>query len=760
MTAHISEDPVSPEKRWQNPLKTGDYRQKRTLNVQDRSAIRTWLAKAGNYRTMPEREEERQKILWLLRPIEDALKVIASEAVHPTLTTAVLLRECLKADRTFWGWSRESWVEVLGRTTRAFFDRNHRRVQVGVRVDIAAIAYLFGWFRDFPSIGQTTRKSLADRVFGHKLVDHAADTIIEALDQWGYSQTKKREGRFIYAALLENESPYLEDLTTERLESCRQNATKQGKGYYFAISRVLASKGIINQPLERKSSRRFAPENIRIGVADEWCEWVERWTHTSTIETRRSHRAILYKVGRWLHVDHPEIVSPDLWTRRTAADFIAIFSRLHCGEYLEYGRKHPRSGEPLVAASKAHLINVVCGFFCDCQEWEWIPRRFDPKRSIVTPRSMAAQIGPKPRVIADDLWARLLWAGLNLSDDDVPRAGKHPENRPKNGYLFTLEYIRALAVVWLFAALRTNEIRRLQTGCIRWQPLGNENSRPICLLDVPEHKTGACYSKPVDPIVGEAIEKWEAIRPDQPAQPDSKTGKLIDPLFLYRATAMSENFINKTLIPILCRKAGIPAHDVKGSITSHRARATIASQLFNSREPMSLSELQSWLGHSSPQSTQHYVAITPTKLTKAYTDAGYFERNTRVINVLLDRDEMAATSGKGEPWLHYDLSHGWCSFEFFDKCPHRMACARCDFYIPKDSSRAQLLEAKENIHHFVKAIPVTDEEEEAADGDQAAIKRLLARLDKEPTPSGQTPVELRRTENIEGAGETGTSNST
>ena len=53
-------------------------------------------------------------------------------------------------------------------------------------------------------------------------------------------------------------------------------------------------------------------------------------------------------------------------------------------------------------------------FFRDCQEWEWIRRRFDPTRALAVPRSVAALIGTDPRVIADDVWAKLLWAGLNL----------------------------------------------------------------------------------------------------------------------------------------------------------------------------------------------------------------------------------------------------------------------------------------------------------------------------------------------------------
>jgi integrase len=58
---------------------------------------------------------------------------------------------------------------------------------------------------------------------------------------------------------------------------------------------------------------------------------------------------------------------------------------------------------------------------------------------------------------------------------------------------------------------------------------------------------------------------------------------------------------------MLCRKAGVPDTDIRGSITSHRARSTIASQLYNAKEPMTLFELQAWLGHRELSSTQHYA---------------------------------------------------------------------------------------------------------------------------------------------------------
>jgi hypothetical protein len=65
--------------------------------------------------------------------------------------------------------------------------------------------------------------------------------------------------------------------------------------------------------------------------------------------------------------------------------------------------------------------------------------------------------------------------------------------------------IRAVALVWLFAGIRGDEIRRLRVGCVRWQP---DNESSVCFLDVPVNKTETAFTKPVD-VVGQAINAWE-----------------------------------------------------------------------------------------------------------------------------------------------------------------------------------------------------------------------------------------------------------
>jgi len=102
-----------------------------------------------------------------------------------------------------------------------------------------------------------------------------------------------------------------------------------------------------------------------------------------------------------------------------------------------------------------------------------------------------------------------------------------------------------------------------------------------------------------------------------------------------------------------------------------------------------------------------------------------------------------------EPWKFYDLGHGYCTYDFFDQCPHRMACAKCSFYLPKDATKAQLLEAKANLLRLRQDIPLADTE--LGDADLSAVEdgltayeQLLAELGDVPTPAGPTPRQLGR----------------
>lgn len=77
--------------------------------------------------------------------------------------------------------------------------------------------------------------------------------------------------------------------------------------------------------------------------------------------------------------------------------------------------------------------------------------------------------------------------------------------------------------------------------------------------------------------------------------------------------------------------------------------------------------------------------------------------------------------------------------------PHRLACARCPFYVPKTSSRGQLLAVKDGIDEMLEQRNLTDDEREALEGDREAVTALAERLADTSTPAGSTPRDLGTT---------------
>jgi integrase len=657
---------------------------------------------------------------------------------------AIVLQHCADTGRSYWAWTDWDWARLCGSSAGEFFAARTLPTERSARPFLVALAYLLGGFTGFQQLGNFNRLHLACLVFGQDAAEASIRRAAGILDQWGYRNPLRSRHRLrgmFSQALLINRSSRLEDLTTEAFAALRAHPANSQRYHemLYALQRACAGLGYCDPPV--RTGFNHAP-GIE-GTTPQWAACVERWHATSALtpRVRATVRTIMAKAGRWLAAEHPEITEPGQWTRQTCAAWAAAVDRMAVGDYVQRrDHIHARAGKPISPRTKAHVLMATRMFFRDCQEWEWIPRRFDPNRALAVPRSVSALIGTNPRVIADEAWAKLLWAGLNLESADLPGCA--------DSY-YPMELIRAVTLTWLFSGLRSDEISRLRVGCVRWQhdgqPIPGDSADvladdAVCLLDVPVHKTGTAFTKPVDPIVGQAIDTWQALRPAQPCRLDRKTGEQVDILFCVRAQPVARDYINHTVIPALCAKAGVPTADVRGNITSHRARSTIASQLYNAKEPMTLFELQAWLGHKDPGSTQHYAKITPNTLSKAYTEAGYFARNIRTIEVLLDRD--AVTSGAaaaGHPWQHYDLGHGYCSYTFFEQCPHRMACARCDFYTPKDSSQAQLLEAKANLQRMLASIPLTDNERAAVEDGQAALDALLTRLADVPAPAGPTP---------------------
>ena len=772
--------PPGPDAPWQWPLNVAAYDRTPQLMAPERQELAVMMNRFA-HGILPWRNASRDTLQRLLHPLYDVFQVIEIKSASYSRIAHIMLEEMHRRQTSFWAWSEAEWLETIGQYEGDFHLRHQGKKNDPYRQALAAIGYLLCRFTTLTDIDRLHPYPLACKIFGVQRVDDAVQSIHHPLTSWGYAQAHyKGIKNALCIVLLSNRSPLLRDISLSLLESLQASQMQQYlKPDLLLISIILVQQGVLEQPLARQtfpqhvvdalaqhadadasSEREDRPSGHEYTQIDAvWLQWCQRWQETSTL-TLKSRRSLYYVVrqaGRWLWLTHPAVNTPALWTRELAAEYVSEVSRLTVGQWTQPATIPAyKMGKPVTPRHQDHILSGMRRFFRDCQEWEWIPVTFDPSRSFATPRTILGKIGPNPRILADDVWAKLLAAGLSVTAEDFlnPALASSDQHTPT----YPLEMLRALVVVWLFSGLRSDEIHRLRVGCARFIE-GHRTEEPtiapdvlphtrICLLDIPVNKTATAFTKPVDVLVGEAIMTWEKVRPSQPAMLDSTTGELVQFLFAFRLTRLARVYLNTTIIPVLCRKAGIPQSDARGTITSHRARSTIASQLANAKEPMTLFELQQWLGHKSVESTRSYIKSSPMKLAQAYGDAEYFKRNLRMIDVLIDQDVIkSGAASRNEPWRFYDLGHGYCTYDFFEQCPHRMACAKCAFYRPKGSSQAQIVEAKANLLRMKHEIPLSDEERAAVDDGVSALEKLCDHLLDTPTPAGPTPRELKAPSN-------------
>ena len=132
--------------------------------------------------------------------------------------------------------------------------------------------------------------------------------------------------------------------------------------------------------------------------------------------------------------------------------------------------------------------------------------------------------------------------------------------------------------------------------------------------------------------------------------------------------------------------------------------------------------------------TLHYIRIRPTKLAASFVKA---DQMAHMVSVLIDHDVIVRHSDA--PYTFYDLGDSYCSNPFWSSCPHRMACAGCDFNLPKASARAQALESKSPIGRYLEAVPLTPDERAIAEGDLEKLESLIRKLDNVPALDGRMP---------------------
>jgi hypothetical protein len=460
-------------REWTWPIAVEQYDQNPALTDEERETLAAFVDRDQQGRPKRWSTQTKAKLGRLWQPLQDIFEVIGKQNAMDCTVSHVLIHEMHHRQQSFWGWSEHQWVETLGSSVATF--RQQHGCDGYSRQYLIVIAYLLGKLtfcnRLIPP--GIARELVARKVFGDDRISAAIEriyAIVGGKEGWGYSPANTRRAIKIAVSwvFLANRTPSLEAISLELLESLRDVAPDtRASAALLQLSHALVELHVLEKALPPTSQAQ--PIWIRLnadGLAPEWIEWCHRWYRAATglaLTTKDGYLRTLYKAGRWLASTHPHVTSPEQWSYQLAAAWVQAVDEMNVGDWITGQKLHAKKlGQPISPRSKVQHLVALGIFFKDLQEEPFhLPRIFNPHRAFRIPQAISRLIGPDPRDIDMRWWAMLVQAALDLTEEDLPR---------RNGwYWYPLPLVQVLAMVWVYSGLRSDEIVRLRTGCIRWQ---------------------------------------------------------------------------------------------------------------------------------------------------------------------------------------------------------------------------------------------------------------------------------------------------
>ncbi len=283
----------------------------------------------------------------------------------------------------------------------------------------------------------------------------------------------------------------------------------------------------------------------------------------------------------WLEHAYPEVETFAQVTREMALEYIQTLNT----------RVGVLTKRPLAIRGKHNLIRRLAQFFRDGARWEWTDV---PRKPLLQEADMPKLPVRIPRYIPDDELERLMKGVRAL---DCP-------------------YQRAALLIARWSGARRGEIRGLAVDCLDSYPDGTPRLR------IPAGKTRKERLVPINEEAAEAIRVLQAFRKGENGSikergfRDPLTGVVTRYLFIRIGQRFSLGYLFDTALQKACAAAGLVTVDGKPTISAHRFRHTVGTQL--ARRGARFRTIQKILGHESAAMSMVYIDLTDKDVREDY----------------------------------------------------------------------------------------------------------------------------------------------
>jgi len=285
----------------------------------------------------------------------------------------------------------------------------------------------------------------------------------------------------------------------------------------------------------------------------------------------------LRRFSTWLMANRPSVASFAEVTRADCLEFCAWLTTL----------THHRTGAPLAPATRRQDIQAVLGFFRDGYAWQWPDM---PGRPLLMNGDLPKITRAVPRFIPDDELTVLM---------DAVRAMECP-------------FQRAALLIARWSGARRSEIRMLDLDCLDAYPDGTSRLR------LPASKNYSERAIPLNQEAAGAIRTLQDLRRDQidRALPGNHNERPARRLFVRQGRVLSNAYLFHDALLTACTAAGLVDPDGKPTITAHRFRHTVGTQL--AERGARLQTIMSVLGHKSVQMALVYAHVSDPAVLDDY----------------------------------------------------------------------------------------------------------------------------------------------